>query len=286
MKKTVLFISTVLLFITSCSEDTEIQKDEEIIFVNKSDIVNSNLFFEIPYEGRSQNKAAANVNIVNNAGDVYINGQQLGTVIIGNQRWTTRDYTEMIEYPDGFETWTAGEQYRGNKFYINEDLPLFDQFKSKVDGGITTRYYIYSLAMLLDDQLKGSDLVELDELNSDYKCTSSWHIPSTEEEFTLRDNLSKSEIVSKLKLRKTGHWYHKLNTKGIEISRYLEAEEASTHWNREYYPNSDPHFGPYGTWRITIAPLDGSNKIQTGDHQALEPILPIRLVQNVTTIQK
>ena len=288
MKKLLLFLCAIVVLASSCSEEippTPQEEDEELVLTAREQ-VESPLLFEVPYERQSLNKSTATVI---NGGEVTIDGQNFNTVIIGNQRWITSNYISEIYYDDGFEPWTTSEEFRGHAGNKGKDLPLFEQFKAKVSGCSRTRYFIYSLAMLLDEQLDSGDLVENDKLNPKYKTTGSWHIPSTKEEFELRDNLSNKDILINLAMSKSGFWYHhekqeydpKSNVLKSTMEKFFMAQTAHCHWNREYWPHVSGSAGPYGTWRITVAQLDGSLSILTGDFQDLEPIVPIRLVQRV-----
>ena len=237
-------------------------------------------------QGQGQNKS---LSVYTDAGRVCIDGQWFNTVIIGNQRWITADYTNLIEFPDDMSLWTAPENFRGRFGNDDKDLPLFDQFRTTVGKGVKTRYYVYKSAMYLDSLLQNGELVERDNLVGQYVATDTWHIPSFEEEGVLVGNLSVAEQIHYLNLEVTGHWYHEVvltrnsSTKKWEsdIFKHLMATNSSCHWNRDFIPNNQTGGGLYGTWCITAVDKETYNPIRTFYHQDLEPILPIRLVQTV-----
>ncbi len=288
----ILWLLLCVVVCTSCSEENEIDNQTLVkekvssvglITLSKEDVVDT-IDVEMRQYIDNNNKAA--VPIVRDAGSVVIDGQKYYTAIIGNQRWITEDYSNEIEYDEDFETWTAPSKYRGNHYYIGDkDLPLEAQFLREYNYDIDApdvHFYIYSLAMLLDERLGEKGFVKRDKLISTYKKVDNWHIPSEEEDLALLDMAKPNTIKNVLDLTKTGLFYHQTNDSSNVMYYKNHGDQYAAHWNREYTkPQPRGGVGPYGTWTMTIYDLSGNQLFFVGPNQNLEPILPIRLVQTV-----
>ncbi|MDD5816023.1 MAG: hypothetical protein PUD36_07270 [Bacteroidales bacterium] len=272
------------IFLSENSEKAYVINKDDVRVIREEEVINSENVTPIT---RSRNKSAyVNVDIVDYAGQVSINGQRIPTVIIGNQRWTADYYNQEIEYPEDFDIWTTIERFRRDRLGV--PYILHDQFKACIKE--TVHYYLYSLAMHLDSQLSVPNFVEADRLVSGYDTTSCWHIPSIDEEFELRDNLTRKEMIDYLYYIPTGHFYHdtryysaeKIGSDSVRtLTDIPMATYCHAHWVREYIPNpTGTGTGPWGTWYISLTDItDGLNT--PCQHQELEPMLPIRLVQTV-----
>ncbi len=136
------------------SEDSDIEKDAKVL-VRES----QNIFpiFSPTYgeDSPGENKMTIGLDVVKDAGDVTINCQPIRTVIVGNQRWTTADYNQTIDLPNDFDHWSVREEFRwqsGTKLEVSKHLRL-------TVTKVKTNYYLHSLAMLLEKQIRTEGLV-------------------------------------------------------------------------------------------------------------------------------
>lgn len=246
--------------------------------------------FPMLRESNGDNKMTIGLDVLENAGDVVINTQRISTVIIGNQRWTLDDYNQPIDLPEGFDEWSAPEIHRwqqGEKFTLSKHIRATISKRR-------TNFYLYSLAMLLDRQIVDDHLVDEDRLNTKYEAVDEFHIPSNDESCIMRTNLRWHEAIKLLNLKATGHFIHqyghrdsiKVNGTWVKTTHLTDEKfgtDCAYFWNRDYIPNrrGGQGPGPYGTWYIDVTSTTNGNHYYSAQHQDLEPLLPIRLVQTV-----
>lgn len=173
------------------SENIDIEKDAAVVVRESQNIfpIFSPIYGEDSLGG---NKMTIGLDVVKDAGDVTINSQTMRTVIVGDQRWTMADYNQAIDLPDDFDHWSVREEFRwqsGTKLEVSKHLRL-------TVTKVKTNYYLHSLAMLLEEQIRTEGLVDIDELTPEYEALDEWHIPSTEESAEMISNLRWKEAQS------------------------------------------------------------------------------------------
>lgn len=234
----------------------------------------------------SQNKAARSSEIpddvtdthFHNGGYTYINGASYKTVIIGNQRWTVKDYNQTI---DAFgEDWSEDE--------------LWERFLFKVkwtDPKRYTWYFPYEFAMTFTDYEAEED----DGVPDGFEATSGWRIPSEEDVLNMyrlaRHNLKyysydvSDYVIENLELKVTNLYvlYHvyivpKEDPGPDYVPQYEEAEEV-IYKDFGLFWNSNKHAQTY-----TFAGLGDDGQFWQCQSNRDTICAPIRFVQDIKPI--
>lgn len=205
-----------------------------------------------------------------NCGVTTVNGVELSTVMIGNQRWTTSFYSSPV---DGFGTdWNGLDDHNLSKMLT----------KNKV-GKRTFYYYPLEFALSFAD-VEAEDDYNLPE---GFVAISNWHIPTDEEARDLwhfgayshngytRDQLSKW-LADNLRLYETRAYYY--NSAYVDVNQF-ESRIYETYNGRSVF---------WTSFRLgTTYELAGIS--ETGAYSAFQNtrdslMAPIRLVQTVKPI--
>lgn len=286
--------SIVLLFAVGCSqefdehggvsEDSDCPSDgfrtiEGYVHVDTSGIVMRSVS-----ESGSHNKSAGYTPTpddvtdthFHNGGYTSINGLSLKTVIIGNQRWTVKDYTLSI---DAFgEDWSDSELW--SRFL----------FKRKL-GSRYVYYYPYEFAMTFTD----FEAEEDDMVPDGFEATTGWRIPSEEDVSNMyhmaADNYVHNlvpdlddYIINNLKLERTDLYVlYSVYIPGsaTEIGGMNKSKEAQDviYENFGLFWNSDKHAQTY-----TFAGLGNDGDFWYCQSNRDTICAPIRFVQNIKPI--
>lgn len=275
MKRFYIFIATLLVVsgceedLSLCSEGTETEQVSNIVWLDKSIKHDLTALDTVPWYDYSYNKSASlQTSSFRDGGMVYVAGQLLPTVIIGDQRWTTMDY----------------------KGYLHDsNLSEWDNVMYGVaTSSDSTVYYSYNLAMTLNNTITMANFYSPAGLEE----TSSWRIPSWEDENHLHHlaNGNETLINTWLNPLTRGMIYHTYSSYYIPTASIIPcvfAANESVHWNSEYHDpvvNANGSVsGPDGTWHLTA--MNGTNHTYLFQFQLMMPYAPIRLVQNVRPIE-